>query len=175
MIFYTTYKILYLTVWRNNSHMHDKTNQLRGYSLYLRSSGNWLQIICFSLVRLTIFLVLLYKAIITVYSENCTKHINTLCRWNAEFLNIRTGCMCSYHRVLNGQPWRWCRKSVEHIQCAVKNLRLILIMYFTSLLKLLFIVGDNVNEHWFTSTSATVEGGPERYTKHYEWSWRPGL
>jgi len=40
MIFYNTHKILYLTVWRNNSHMHDKTNQLRGYSLYLRSSGN---------------------------------------------------------------------------------------------------------------------------------------
>lgn len=34
------------------------------------------------------------------------------------------------------------------MQFAVKNLRLIiLVMYFTSLLKLLFIVGDNVNEH----------------------------
>ena len=42
----------------------------------------------------------------TVYSENCTKHSNTLGRWNAEFLNVRTACMCSYHRGLSGQPWR---------------------------------------------------------------------
>jgi len=46
------------------------------------------------------------KAIMTVYSENCTKRRNTLCRWNAEFLNVRTGYKCSYHRALNGQPWR---------------------------------------------------------------------
>lgn len=42
-------------------------------------------------------------------------------------------------------------------------------------LKFLYIIGNYVNEHWPTSTTATVEGRPEGYTKYYESSWRPGL
>lgn len=38
-----------------------------------------------------------------------------------------------------------------------------------------FIVGYYVNEHWLASTSATVEGRTERYTRHYESGRGPGL
>jgi hypothetical protein len=43
-----------------------------------------------------------FKEIITVYSENCAKPINTLCGQNAELLIIKAGGAHSYHWALKG-------------------------------------------------------------------------
>jgi hypothetical protein len=43
----------------------------------------------------------LFKEIIAVYCENRTKHINTLCRQNAELLTKEAGGSHSYHWDLN--------------------------------------------------------------------------
>jgi hypothetical protein len=41
--------------------------------------------------------LMLFKEIITVYSENHTKPINIHSRQNAELLNVKIGGICSYH------------------------------------------------------------------------------
>jgi hypothetical protein len=43
---------------------------------------------------------MLYREIITVCSEIHTKHINTLCGQNVEFVNVKTGGTYSYHWTL---------------------------------------------------------------------------
>jgi hypothetical protein len=42
---------------------------------------------------------MLCKEIIAAYSENDTKHINTLCRQNSELLNVKAGDTYSYHLI----------------------------------------------------------------------------
>jgi hypothetical protein len=42
----------------------------------------------------------LFKEIIPVYTENHTKHINTLCVQNAQLLNIKAVSMYGYHWTL---------------------------------------------------------------------------
>jgi hypothetical protein len=49
---------------------------------------------------LQILLVNAVKEIIIVYSENHTKHINTLCGQNAEVLNVKVGGTYNYHSAL---------------------------------------------------------------------------
>jgi hypothetical protein len=44
---------------------------------------------------------MLFREIITVYSENHMKPINALCVKNAELLNVQVGDTYSYHWVLN--------------------------------------------------------------------------
>jgi hypothetical protein len=44
--------------------------------------------------------LMLFKEINTVYSENHTKPINTLCGENAELLNVKAGGTQSYHWAL---------------------------------------------------------------------------
>jgi hypothetical protein len=39
---------------------------------------------------------------IVVYSENHTKHINTLCGQNAELLKVKAGGSYNYRCALNG-------------------------------------------------------------------------
>jgi hypothetical protein len=46
--------------------------------------------------------VTLFKEILAVYSENHTKHINTLCGQNAELLIVEAGGTYSYHWVEKG-------------------------------------------------------------------------
>jgi hypothetical protein len=36
------------------------------------------------------------------YYENRMKRINKICRKNSELLNLKVGCMYSYHRSLKG-------------------------------------------------------------------------
>jgi hypothetical protein len=50
----------------------------------------------------TINWLTLFKEIIAVYSENHTKHINTLCEQNAGLLNATAGGTYGYHWVLKG-------------------------------------------------------------------------
>jgi hypothetical protein len=45
---------------------------------------------------------MLYREIIAVYSEIHTKHINTLCGLNVEFLNVKPGGTYSYRWALKG-------------------------------------------------------------------------
>jgi hypothetical protein len=45
---------------------------------------------------------MLFKEIITVYSENNTKLINTLYGQNAEILNVKAGGTYNYHSALKG-------------------------------------------------------------------------
>jgi len=42
---------------------------------------------------------MLYKEIIAVCSQIHTKHINTLCGQNVEFVNVKSGSMFSDHRT----------------------------------------------------------------------------
>jgi hypothetical protein len=57
---------------------------------------------------------MLYRGIISVYSEIHTKHINTLCGQNVEFLSVNPGGTYSNHWALKGllltsllaKPWR---------------------------------------------------------------------
>jgi hypothetical protein len=45
---------------------------------------------------------MLYKEIIDVCSEIHTKHINTLCGQNAEFVNVKPGGTYSNHWAIEG-------------------------------------------------------------------------
>jgi len=45
---------------------------------------------------------MLYREIIAVCSQTDTKHINTLCGQNAEFVNVKSGGTYSDHRALKG-------------------------------------------------------------------------
>ena len=45
---------------------------------------------------------MLYREIIAVCSEIHTKHINTLCGQNVEFVNVKPGCAFSDHWALVG-------------------------------------------------------------------------
>jgi len=45
---------------------------------------------------------MLYREITAVCSQIHTKHINTLCGRNVEFVNIKLGGTYSNHYVLNG-------------------------------------------------------------------------
>jgi hypothetical protein len=38
-----------------------------------------------------------FREIIAVYSENHTKHINTLSRQNSEVMDVKAGGTCRYH------------------------------------------------------------------------------
>jgi hypothetical protein len=49
---------------------------------------------------------MLYREIIAVCSENHTKHINTLCGQNAEFVNVKPGGTDSNHWALKEDPVR---------------------------------------------------------------------
>ena len=50
---------------------------------------------------------MLYSEIIDVCSEIHTKHINTLCGQNAEFVNVKRGGTYSNHWALEGySPYR---------------------------------------------------------------------
>jgi hypothetical protein len=42
---------------------------------------------------------MLYREIIAVCSEIHTKHINTLCGQNVEFVNVKPGGTCSSHLI----------------------------------------------------------------------------
>jgi hypothetical protein len=46
-------------------------------------------------------IMMLHKEIITMYSENYTKLINTLWQ-NSELLNVKAGGTCRYHWFLRG-------------------------------------------------------------------------
>jgi hypothetical protein len=46
--------------------------------------------------------LMLYREIIAVCSEIHTKHINTLCGQNAEFVNVKPGGTYSNHWALEG-------------------------------------------------------------------------
>jgi len=54
-----------------------------------------------SVIKKKIHLVL-YRKIIADCSEMHTKHINTLCGQNAEFLNVKPGGTCRNHWALKG-------------------------------------------------------------------------
>jgi hypothetical protein len=45
---------------------------------------------------------MLYREIIAVCSQIHTKHINTLCGQNVEFVNVKPGGTYSYHWALEG-------------------------------------------------------------------------
>jgi hypothetical protein len=45
---------------------------------------------------------MMYREIIAVCSEIHTKHINTLCGQNVEFVNVKPGITYSNHWALNG-------------------------------------------------------------------------
>jgi hypothetical protein len=45
---------------------------------------------------------MLYKEIIAVFSQIYTKHINTLCGQNVEFVNVKLGRTYSNHWTLAG-------------------------------------------------------------------------
>jgi hypothetical protein len=45
---------------------------------------------------------MLFKKIVTVYSENHTKPMTTLCGQNAELVFVEVGGTYSYHWVLKG-------------------------------------------------------------------------
>jgi len=45
---------------------------------------------------------MLYREIIAVYSEIHTKHINTLCGQNVEFVSVKLGGTYSDHWALKG-------------------------------------------------------------------------
>jgi hypothetical protein len=50
--------------------------------------------------------LMLYREIITVCFEVHTKHINTLCGLNVEFVNVKPGGTYCYHWALKGQIFR---------------------------------------------------------------------
>jgi lipoate-protein ligase B len=50
----------------------------------------------------TINWLTLFREIIAVYSENHTKHMNTICEQNAELSNVQAGGTYSYHCALKG-------------------------------------------------------------------------
>lgn len=44
----------------------------------------------------------LFREVIAVYCGNRTKHLNTVCPQNADFLDASAGGTCTYHRALKG-------------------------------------------------------------------------
>jgi len=52
---------------------------------------------------ITTSLLMLYRKKIAVCSQIHTKHINTLCGQNVEFLNVKAGGIYSDHLALDGQ------------------------------------------------------------------------
>jgi hypothetical protein len=66
-------------------------------------SGRTMQLISPLLKENTTFLhYKIKKEMITVYSENHTKSINTLCGQNAELLIAKVGNICNYRWVSKG-------------------------------------------------------------------------
>jgi hypothetical protein len=52
--------------------------------------------------------LILLGEIIAVYCENCTKHTNSLCLWNAELHNVKSGGTYSHHCALKGyDSFQW--------------------------------------------------------------------
>jgi len=45
---------------------------------------------------------MLYREVIAIFSQIHTKHINTLCGWNVELLNVKHGGIYSNHWVVKG-------------------------------------------------------------------------
>jgi len=45
----------------------------------------------------------MYREIIAIYSQIDTKHVNTLCGQNVEFVNVKPGGTYSNHWALKGQ------------------------------------------------------------------------
>jgi hypothetical protein len=61
---------------------------------------------------------MLYREIIAVCSEIHTKHINTLCGQNVEFVNVKPGGTYSDHWALKGKsPYR----AVNTLRLGYKN------------------------------------------------------
>jgi hypothetical protein len=61
---------------------------------------------------------MLYSEIIAVCSEIHTKHINTLCGQNVEFVNVKRGGTYSNHWALKGySPYR----AVNTLRLSYKN------------------------------------------------------
>jgi hypothetical protein len=61
---------------------------------------------------------MLYREIIAVCSETHTKHINTLCGQNVEFVNVNPGGIYSNHWALKGySPYR----AVNTLRLGYKN------------------------------------------------------
>jgi len=57
---------------------------------------------------------MLYTEIIAVCSEIHTKHINTLCGQDADFLNVKPGGTYSNHWALKGSELYITNQSVPH-------------------------------------------------------------
>jgi hypothetical protein len=61
---------------------------------------------------------MLFKEIIAIYSENLTKHINTLCGRNAEMLNVKASGTHDYHLALKFQlGCSITLKNIFHFEC----------------------------------------------------------
>jgi hypothetical protein len=46
---------------------------------------------------------MLFREAIDVHSEDREKHINTLCEWNADLLNVKAGGTYNNHCTLKGK------------------------------------------------------------------------
>jgi hypothetical protein len=57
---------------------------------------------------------MLYSKIIAVCSEIHTKHINTLCGQNVEFVNVKRGGTYSNHWALKGS-YNWSNVCLAHL------------------------------------------------------------
>jgi hypothetical protein len=57
---------------------------------------------------------MLYREINAVCSEIHTKHINTLCGQNVEFVNVKPGGTYSNHRAVKGQTASWAFERPSH-------------------------------------------------------------
>jgi hypothetical protein len=58
---------------------------------------------------------MLYREIIAVCSEIHTKHINTLCGQNVEFLEVKPGGIWSPYRAVNTLPLAYKNQSVNAV------------------------------------------------------------
>jgi hypothetical protein len=58
---------------------------------------------------------MLYREIIAVCSEVHTKHINTLCGQNVEFVNVKPGGTYSPYRAVNTLPLGYKNQSVNAV------------------------------------------------------------
>jgi hypothetical protein len=64
---------------------------------------------------------MLYSEIIAVCSEINTKHINTLCGQNLEFVNVKRGGKYSNHWALNGLKAKVVRAGLEHVDVMYRS------------------------------------------------------
>ena len=55
---------------------------------------------------------MLYREIMAVCPEIHTKHINTLCRQNVEFLNVKPGGTYSDHWAVNGSNAMYVKRNI---------------------------------------------------------------